>query len=118
VHWTSASGEQSIFNQGRINASENSLLWFEKADSIGQLKSILAKGGANTGAKSNEVAVIVDLTGLQVRSVGGGGVNFSMPQGMQLTGSSGRGITWYRNTGVQQHINRIGNYVRDGKRTY
>ena len=85
---------------------------------------------SETGARSADVAIIVDLTGLG-RRVGddvvfrlgslaeprGGGVALGiedLPRGaFQLTGPGGRGLTWYRNTSVRQQVQRVLNQLFD-----
>ncbi len=117
VHWTTLKGAEAIEASGLVSAS-NELVWFEPADSLSQLRKILQGGGTNTGARGTRVAVIVDLTGLVPRIVGGGGVAYRLPQGIQLVGLEGRGITWYFNTGAGGDIKKIIEFVRQKRRSY
>ena len=117
VHWTSLKGEAGIESSGLIRAS-NDLIWFERAESLPQLKQLLQRGGTGTGARGNRFAIVVDLTGLRPRIMGGGGAAYRLPDGLPLTGLDGRGITWYSNTGAGGDINKIVTFIRQGRRSY
>ena len=125
VHWTTAQAKQSMdfdYVAGRpiiLRPGFNQLLWVERATSKGQLKRILMGGGQGTGARGNAVAIIVDLRGLTPRhSAQGGGYSYLLPGGMPLTGSGGRGLTWWWNTGAKSEINKIVDSILAGRRTY
>jgi hypothetical protein len=117
VHWTTLKGEEGIESFGVIRAS-NDLVWCERAESLAQLKKILQGGGAGTGARGNRAAIIVDLTGLVPRIIGGGGAAYRFPRGLPLAALVGRGITWYFNRGAGGDINKIVEFVRQGRRSY
>jgi hypothetical protein len=117
AHWTTLKGEEAIESSGVIRAS-NDLIWFERAESLSRLKKILQEAGASTGSRGNRVAIIVDLTGLSPRLVGGGGVAYHLPLGLPLAGLERRGITWYFNTGASGDINKIVEFVRRDRRSY
>jgi hypothetical protein len=117
VHWTTIKGEQAIDRSNVIRAS-NDLVWFERAESLTRLRKILHGGGAGTGCRGNRAAIIVDLTGLSPRLVGGGGVAYRLPSGLLVAGLEGRGITWYFNTGASGDLNKIVEFVRQGRRSY
>ncbi len=114
VHWTSRKGSEGMDLTGSIKASDNNLTWFEKASSPGQF-AILKSGGKGTGAGKNQVAIIFDATDLP-HTPGAGG--FRARGAIPLSGLNGRGITWYHNSGVQQHVNRILRYIAEGRTTY
>ncbi len=117
VHWTTLKGEEGVEATGIIH-SWHDLVWFERADSLAQLKRILQGGGEGTGARGNRVAIIVDLTGLRPRIIGGGGAAYRLPEGFRVSGLEGRGITWYFNTSASGDISKIIHFIRRGKRSY
>jgi len=117
VHWTTLQHAEEIFERGVIEASDD-LVWVERATSARQLKDILLRGGAGTGARGNAVAIIVDLEGLVPRHVGGGGISIRLPDGLRLTGRAGRGVTWWYNSANKREITRIIAYIACGRRTF
>ena len=118
VHWTTAKRLESIEGDNLLKASDD-LVWVETANSTRQLKEILKQGGVATGAKGNDVAIILDLSDIGTpRIVGGGGAAFRLPEGIKISGADGRGLTWWWNTGSQSEINKIVGGIRDGHRTY
>ena len=117
VHWTTLKGEAGIEGTGIIQA-QHDLIWLERTESLAQLKGILQRGGQSTGARGTRVAIIVDLTGLRPRILGGGGVAYRLPNGLNISGVEGRGITWYFNTGATGDINEVIDFIRRGRRSY
>jgi hypothetical protein len=79
----------------------------------------LCGGGKLTGAKRTDVAIIVDLTGIgSPRIIGGGCRAYLLPEGLQLSGPGGRGLTWWWNTGSNAEIKKIADMIRELRRTF
>ena len=117
VHWTTLRGAAGIEATGIIRARHD-LVWFERAESLAQLKRILQRGGEGIGPRGNRVAIIVDLAGLRPRIIGGGGVAYRLPDGFAVSGLEGHGITWYFNTGASGEVSKIIDFIRRGRRSY
>jgi len=107
VHWTSYSKGESILGEQVIRPGNNNLTFFEGANSTGQLKRILARGGAGTGARAQQMAVIFKGSRVAIRNEDGG---------LNTIGEINlRGVphTYYRPANHAGVISRILGWVRD-----